>query len=141
MHPYRRVLYILLPTWKLRIKGNLGGPGWDSMEDEGVVGQKEDQLGSTPEENCINQEGLRREKKTGERGDPKADRLQSGVVGSLGEFAHQLGQLPFTVTETPTRQNQLQSDYQCSLPPAAPIYLPRAMRLGPVLVHPTWQAM
>lgn len=111
------------------------------MEDEGVVGQKEDQLGSTLEENCINQEGLRREKQTGERGDPKADRLQSGVGESLGEFAHQLGQLPFTVTETPTRQNQLQSDYQCSLPPAAPIYLPRAMRLGPVLVHPTWQAM
>lgn len=51
------------------------------MEDEGVVGQKEDQLGSTPEENCINQEGLRREKQTGERGDPKADRLQSGVGG------------------------------------------------------------
>lgn len=98
-------------------------------------------LGSTLEENCINQEGLRREKQTGERGDPKADRLQSGGRGGLGEFAHQLGQLPFTVTENPTRQNQLQSDYQCNLPPAAPIYLPGAMRLGPDLVHPTWRAM
>lgn len=44
--------------------------------------------GSTLEENCINQVGLRREKQTQERGDPKADGLQSRV--GAWEFAHQL---------------------------------------------------
>lgn len=57
------------------------------------------------EENCTNQVGLRREKQTGERGDPEADRLQSRV--GPWELSHQLDQLLFSVAETPNRQNLL----------------------------------
>jgi hypothetical protein len=32
-----------VPMQKLRINRNLDGPQWDSMQDEGVAGQKEDQ--------------------------------------------------------------------------------------------------
>lgn len=132
------VLYIFLPMQKLKIKRNPGGPGWVSMQDVGVGARRKINPGGMLEERTVLTKWVLGGRSGPEKGGPKADRLQSRWDIGNSPISLTILTTLFSVAETPTRQNQLQSDFlQPSM--SQPHLPPNGMRLGPVLAYPTWQ--